>query len=487
MAQKEIPWTVTLGGRNGWGGLCPSYFDNSYPFYGNKNQASETIDVDLSDPNVLTQGPGIANLTGGTQEGELGSVLITAILKHATVSNVSYACGANKVFKLSSTAVLTANFPKTIDAGTANVADSLMYYQSLVFVFWNDTGVDGDIGLLTNDTTWDPDWGSTVPTGHANLEDAPHYPIIGGTNGDVMFVTNGKYVASYNGTTLVPQALDFWTDAETVSLTWNHNRILIAVNRPNISGSNFNNSGIYTWNGISSTYEGDPIEVSGEIGALYTKNGTTYIWWKDGTSAGGYNLGYIFGGKVEPIRRYEGSLPNQNQVGEHEGLIAWVTDNKVYKWGARDNQTEVKMFHYCSGKSATIGTIAAPFGDLLVSSNVTTTYNIGKLSGYSVAARYKTLVFPVSTAELESYLDTIIVEVDEMKTGAKCDFTITYNKEQSTQALTQIAYTSDKYTRYKILNKSYKLNDFRFDISWANGSATNPVKIRSIFMKGHYE
>ena len=484
MAQKEIPWTVTLGGRNGWGGLCPSYFDNSYPFYGNKNQASETIDVDLSDPNVLTQGPGIANLTGGTQEGELGSVLITAILKHAVSIAVSYGCGADKVFKLTPTAVSNGNFPKTIAAGTANVSTSLISFKSLVLVFWNDTGVDGDIGLLTDDTTWDDDWGSTIPTGHAQLEDAPHYPIVGGD--DVVSFTNGKYIGTYNGTTLNPHGLDFFTDSETVSIAWNRNIYIIAVNRPNVSGSNFNQSAIYNWNGISPSWEGDPIEVNGEIGALYTKNGVTYVWWKDGTSTGGYNFGYISGGRLETLRRYEGSLPNHNQVGEHEGLITWVTDNKVYKWGARDNQTEIKMFHYCSGKSTTIGTIAAPFGDLLVSSNVSTTYNIGKISGYSLAARYKTIVFPVSNAEFESYIDTIIVETEEMKTGAKCDFTLTYDKEKSTQVLTQVAYDSDKTTRHKILNKSYKLEDFRLDVSWANGSATNPVKIRSIFIKGHY-
>jgi len=481
---KRTDYTISLGGKNGWGGLCPSYFDNAYPFYGNKNQASETIDVDLSDPNVLTQGPGITALTGGIQTGELGSVLITGILKHAVTSGVTYACGADKVFRLTPTAVTNANFPKTISAGTANVSTSLVYYKSKTYIFWNDTGVDGDIGLLTNDTTWDHDWGSTVPTDKANIEDAPHYGIVGGD--DVMAFTNGMYVGTYNGTTLTPHDLDFFTDSETSSITWNGNRYKIAVNRPNISGSNFNQSAVYTWNGISSSWEGDPIEVNGEIGALYTKNGITYIWWKDGTSLGGYNFGYINGSVTKSIRRYKGSLPNQNQVGEHEGLITWVTDNKVYKWGARDEQTEVKMFHYCSGKDTTIGAIAAPFGDLLVSSNLTTAYSLGKISGYSIDARYKTIAMPISGPEFESYIDNIIVDFEPLSTGAKCDFNLVYNKGASTQALTQIAYAAaDASTRKKILDKSYKLEDFRLDVSWKNGSTTNPFKIRNIFIKVH--
>lgn len=477
-------WTIVLGGRNGFGGFCPSYFDNSYPFIANKNQASEIIDVDLTDPNVLTQGPTTAPLTGGTASGELGSILITSILKHATSSSVTYACGENKVFKLTPSSVSNSNFPKTISAGTSNTATGMLFYKSKVYIFWNDVGVDGDIDLLTDDTTYATAWGSTVPTGKANLQDAPHYGIVGGD--DVMYITNGKYVASYNGTTLNTQALDFWTDSKTVSVSWNWNRVIIAVNRPNISGSNFNQSGIYTWNGVSSSWEGDPIEVSGEIGALYTKNGVTFVWWKDGTSTGGYNFGYLTGGSLKILRRYKGSLPNQEQVGEDDGLITWVTDNKIYKWGARDEQTEVKMFHYMSGKYATIGAIAAPFGDLMVASKTGTTYEIGTASGYSVNARYKTVAMPISGPEFESYIDTIIVEFEPLSTGAKCDFTLTYNKGASTQSLDQIAYSAtDSSTRRKILDRSFKLEDFRLDISFANGSATNPFKIRSIYIKGH--
>jgi len=355
---KKEQWEIEL---KNFGGYCPAYFDNSYPFYANKNQASSMTDADVTDPNVLTQGPEVAALTGGTEAGELGSVLIVSILKSPVSDGVAYACGADKVFKITPTAVSNGNFPKTISAGTANVATYLIAYQGKVLVLWNDTGVDGDIGLLTNDTTWDDNWGSTVATGAANLLDAPHYGIVGGD--DIAYITNGKYIATVNGTTLNTTALDFHSDAETISVSWNNNRVIIAVNRPNVSGSNFNQSAIYKWNGVSSSWESDPIEVNGEIGASYTKNGRTFVWWKDSTSTGGYRLGYISGAVLEPIRRYSGSLPNQAQVGEYDGFLAWLSSNKLMLWGSKDADFPANLLQYISPKDSTAGAFAAPFGN----------------------------------------------------------------------------------------------------------------------------
>jgi len=561
MPNENEQWEISIGGGRGFSGLCPAWTENNWPYYGNKNQASAITDVNLIDPNTLTQGPGIVNLTSGDHAGELGENLIVAILKHATSTNVSYACSASKVFKLSATAVLNGNFPKTISAGTANVATDLIYYRSKTFVFWNDTGVNGDIALLTNDTTWDDDWGSTVPTGKAHLQDAPHYAIVGGDN--VMYFTNGIYVGSYDGNTLKPTHLDFWTDAETVSLTWNNNRIKIAVNRPNITGSNFNQSGIYTWNGVSSSWEGDPIEVNGKIGALYTKNGTTFVWWKDSISTGGYNFGAISGLQLQLLRRYSGSLPNQAQVGEYDGHIAWLSSSKLILWGAKDANTEAKLFPYMSAKHTTaIGGFAAPFGTPFIASHqyatftattddtitseahglsdndtvrLTTTntlpaglstattyyvinsttntfklsaseggsavnitdigtgthtwhqYSLGKASGYSTNASYKTIAFNMRNARFKAQIDFIQIGFETLASGAKMDTTLTYNQGASNKSLTQVAYSAtDSSTIRKILNTAVQVDDFRLDFSWAKGSTSNPVKVRNIFISGHW-
>ena len=100
-----------------------------------------------------------------------------------------------------------------------------------------------------------------------------------------------------------------------------------------------------------------------------------------------------------------------------------------------------------SAPYATIGGIGTPFGSIVVASNATTNYSLAKQSGYSVSAVYKTIAFPVSSANTISQIDLIMVETERLSTGAKLDTTITYNQAKSTLALTQIAYSSADTTR----------------------------------------
>ena len=488
MPKDNELFSIEIGGETGFDGFMPSYFENNWAYYGNRNQFNDLVNIDLTDHNVITQGAGVVDLTGGTQAGELGSVLIVSILKHAVASGVTYACGANKVFKITPTAVSNGSFPLTITGGTYQVSTDLLYYKSAVYVFWNDTGTEGEIAKVTLPSTIDSDFGSTVPaTGAAHLQDAPHYGIVGGD--DVMYITNGRYIAKYKGSTdvLTVQGLDFHENSESISLSWNHNRVLAAVNRPNITGSNFNQSAIYRWNGISSSWEGDPIEVSGEIGALYTKNGRTFVWWKEVISTGGYSFGWINGGVLDLIRRYKGSLPNQAQVGEYEGFVSWVSNNKLMLWGAKDSNVPVKMFQYISPKYATMGGWAAPFGVPLLASYAGANYSLAKANGYTVTSNFKTKAFKMSGAGYKAQIDEVFVEFETLASGAKCDFTIYYNKGASNKALTQVAYSAtNASTVRKILNESIEVEDFQLKGDFAEGSVSNPVKIRSILINGHF-
>ncbi len=469
-----------------FGGFCPAWFENSYPYYGNKNHASDMENVDITDPNVLTQGPGIADLTAGTQEGAV-TTLIRQILPYVVASNSTYAIGGAKLYQLSSTAVTNAGiWPHTINKAvvTGEDGESVIYHNGKIYYFYNHSGDAGDIGTYDLATTFDDDWGSTTPTGAEALEDAPHQAIKGGEDG--LYFANGRYIGYINpdGDVLETQALDFWADSEVASLAWNNNRIIAAVNRPNISGSSFNQSAIYNWDTVAASWEGDPVEVQGKIGALYTKNGITFVWWQDSSDSGGYNFGYITGGQLETLRRYKGSLPLFYQVCEFKGFLAWVSGNKVYMWGAKDVDVPVSLFQYCEGKQGTVGGIATPFGELLIASYTDTDFSLAKPSGYTKDSSYKTMAFRVSGPWHKFQILTIFVETEQLAEGAKVDFTLTYDKGKSTQSLNQIAYSTANTTRHKILNKSFEVEDFRLDISWANGSTTNPVKIRSIYITG---
>jgi len=97
------------------------------------------------------------------------------------------------------------------------------------------------------------------------------------------------------------------------------------------------------------------------------------------------------------------------------------------------------------------------------------------------------MAFKVSGPGYKSFIDYIKIHFETLATGAKLDGTLTYNKGAFTKSFTQIAYSAaDASTVRKALTSSSKLEDFRVDLSWANGSETNPVKIRAIEIKGHY-
>jgi hypothetical protein len=382
----------------------------------------------------------------------------------------------------------------TIDKGTVTgeTATDLVHYNSDIYVFYNHSASAGDIAKLelTTDVV-DPDWGSTVPTGAAELYSAPHYCCIGSDG--VVYFTNGAFAGYLDGTTLSTTCLPFWTDSQAVSVSWNENRVLVAVNRPNITGANFNQSFIVKWDGVNSQWDGDPIDVTGMIGALYTKNGVTFVWWQDGNTTDGYWLGYVNGGQVSPIKRYSGGLPNQAQVGEWEGFLMWLAGSEIMLWGASDADVSVAMSQYASAKYTTaIGAIAAPFGSILIASNnATTGYSLAKLGGYSVTSSMKTKVFSMMRAGYKAEIDMIQIGVVTMSTGASCAFTLYYDQNKSSKSLDTISYANNTTSTFiKILGKGtqrgLQVEDFMLGWNHATGSTSNAVKIKSIIIKGHY-
>jgi len=521
------------------------------------------VNCDMTDPNLISPGPAPTDLTNGSEAGVV-STLISAILKTAVASDVTYATGGALIYKLSSTAVTSTTYPLTINKATVTgeTATDLIHYNSDIYVFYNHSGNAGDIAKLelTTDEV-DPDWGSTIPTNAAELYDAPHYCCLGSDG--VVYFTNGAFAGFLDGTTLSSTCLPLWTDSQAVSVSWNENRVFVAVNRPNVTGANFNQSFIVKWDGVNANWDGDPIDISGMIGALYTKNGTTFVWWQDGNTTNGYWFGYVNGGAVSPIKRYSGGLPNQTQVGEYEGFIMWLSSSKIMLWGAGDADVSTAMSHYATTKwTTTIGAIAAPFGSILGASyklatftaavtniitsaahglvngntvKLTTTttlpgglslattyyvisattntfklslssggsevditdtgtgthsfyaYSFAKFSGYTTTSSRKTKVYNVSRAGFVAELDLIQISVATMSAGAKVDFTLYYDNNKSNKALDSVSYTGNSTaTLIKILGEGMPVEDFLLSWTHENGSITAPVKIKGIYIRGHY-
>jgi hypothetical protein len=453
--------------------------------------------IDLTDPNVWTQGPLMVYLDGGSQASQT-TTLIKGILKISVDGGSVWAVGGNIFYRLTSGTVENDTlFPYTINHGsyTGEDGEDVGYWRTKVYGTYNHSG-GGDI-LEYDPATGviDVDWGSTYPQGAALLENAPHQVLNAGD--DDVYITNGPYVARIYYSSSCPyisvQAVNFWQDSQTASLTWNFNRVLVAVNRPNNVGANANQSGIYKWNGVSTYWEGDPIEVNGRIGALFTKNGISFCWWQESGQSDKYNFGYLTD-KLNPIKQFEGTLPLYYQVGEFEGFIAWNTGGKQILWGPADAEIAVKAFQYSETVHSTSGGIGSPFGELLSASNSGSNYALEKPSTtkYDSDSAFKTLAFnrdsagnPLSGPGFRSQIDKIQVEIDPISEGAYCLPTLYYDKAKSNQILTAIEAEESSPT-IRNLGQSFPLiDDFRLDFSFNTASPSVPTKFRRIFIKGH--
>lgn len=488
------PWYVSIEAP--FGGYAPGYWENANGAYGNRNQARSMSNIDMADPTGFKQGPGLANLTNGTEAGVV-TTLIKHILGLPPSSDTTYAVGGAKLYQLSSTAVTSSGtWPHTIDkaAVTGEDGESVAVINGALYYFYNHSGSAGDIGKYDLSATFDDDWGSTVPTGAAALQNAPHPCVVG--NDNVLYFGNGPYIGYYDpdsgaGGTLSEDDFDAPTGSQCVDVRYLNSRVYGAFNFPNTSGNNATFGIIYVWGGVGySSWDDYPNpRIQGKIGAIYPFDSTIFVWYQELGFTGGYKLGYISGNQLVEVCKYSGSLPNFAQVGEKDGMIAWISDGLIHRWGAIDRSIPVTHSQYADAGYATAGGMASPFGTIMCATyDGASAYKLAQFSGYDVNSNWKSLYFQVGP----SMVDRVRVHHAPTATGARVDLTLrrdqalgslSLNKQGQTGSIT---HTNDSSRAYKTFEPKYEVqSEVSIEASYANGSTTNPLQIRRIEMWGH--
>lgn len=490
-------WKIEINNPS-LGGLAPGFYKETYPSYGNKNQAGAMQNMDLTNPGYITQGPGLSNLTNGTQAAEL-STLIKGIIDTPFLESTSFGVGGNKLYYLdynsgSEQVVDDANYAHTIDkaAVTGESGEDVAYYGGQVIYYtYNHSGGDGDIGKCTLFNTFDDDWGSTVPTGAGVLESAPHQICIGGNS--IMYIANDRYVASYDGTTLTLQALDLPTGSIISSLKWKSDRLWIAANQQTSSSQEVKVRGsIYVWDGTTDTWEAE-ILTDGKVGALFVKNDILYAFTYDQNSTGGYKLTYVNGSSVVPLANFTGSLPKYYQVTSWKDFILWVSDASIWAYGAGDNELPARLFQFSDGGYATVGGLAAPFGTpFIASTDGGSNFRLAKFSGYDTACNWKSLIFDITgnSKSPGGVIKGVRINFETLASGAVVDWSLKDNQGRTIFSDT-ISYAKATATTplHSLTSAYYPLNgkaaeNLRVEFDYTNGSATNPVKIKNIKIYG---
>lgn len=466
-------------------GYAPVAHLNSLTEMGQAGHASAMANADVLTPGYITQGPGLANLTNGTQAGAVDQ-LITFIMDKAVASDATYAIGTSKLFKLSSTTVTSdATWPQAVTNMTDG--ESVIDLRGNLYYFFNKSS-GGDIGKYDLASTFDHDWGSTVPTGMAALQKARH-PVA--AKEDIMAFGNGRYGGIYidSLTTLYPTKLDFGSGNEVADVCFHANTWLWAVNS-GVSGTNRNSSQIYFSDpaGLSAILLDETTPGPYRIGFLYPLGGVVYVAYQDLSSTGGFAIGYIAGRQIKPLRYFTGTLPDFSQKTLYKDTILFISNALIYSAGAVVEQLPVQVSQLADAGHATVGAIAAPFGTPMVAStDGASAFRLAKFSAFDTASSWRSIVIPVMEGRKKGYIDEIVVTTKTLAANARCDLILEYDQASANSSTMQITTTGKR--RHVFTSKDTGLagiEDFRVFLNWANGNATNDCPIREIEITGHY-
>ena len=454
-----MKWKIELTNLS-LGGFVPGYFKDTsgYPAFGNKNQAGDMVNCDLTNPTYITQGKGLSAITGTVD------TLMKGILDNVFAADKSAGIGGTKVYEITPTAVTS----KTI--GTITGGQDIKLYAGKLYYSW-----DTNIGQVNTDwTSADADWFTTVAGGSALTSGKVHQLLVAGTTG-LLAVLNGSVVATWDGTSVDDAAFDTQdTDIELVSQVWNQNRFWFAGNKPNTSGRN--EASIFIWDGVSPSWD-DRIRVGGKVGALFVKNGITFVIYQKNLSEGVCTLGYCDGVQIRDVANYYGSLPAFYQITDYEDFIIWASGTKTFAWGSGDLNLNTRLFQLAPCGT---GGLANPFGTPITASS----NKLEKFDGYTKTCSWKSLLFDISATGRKSMIDELIINTEKIATGARVDWTLRDNKGTSLKTGT-ISYATDGAITQKKFTPKCVSENCRLEFSWANGSTANPVSIKSAILKGH--
>lgn len=463
-------------------GFAPTWWKNAKSSFGNPGYANAMRAVDVLDPTYMTQGPAITTLTGGTALSDA----LTFIQQRYIDTGDIFAVGTLKLYKLGVLSVTSdANWPHTITpaTGTMTYGSSVAVMGAYLYYFYNTNATaGGDIGRHEIGTsTFDDDWGSTVPTGAARIQQVDSHPSA--VKEDTMLFGNGRYVGVYDAEKdiLTPQKLDFGIGASVKDIVFHNNYWHIAVSRT--TSSTMIGSQIYIYNAaaISSKLSDEALTGISDIGAMKSINGTLFVCYRN---TKGNFVGYLSGKSVIEIGNIGAYLPTYNKASEYGGVMLLVSGLDVYAVGSISTKLPFSLSKLSFGVLESIDAIGG-WSVGQISQTTGSTHIVGRLTGFSDYGTWESLIFDMANGNLLAVIDKIIVMTKSLGTGATCSMTVKTNQEKATSSAMTI--TTANKTRHVFKTAINDIEDFKVLLSWAGSSASNDCAIRSIEVIGHWK
>lgn len=485
-------------------GYADNWFKDKFGTYGYANQSNYMKNVDLTDYNSITQGYGIKTATNGDASAEFYELRPQGDDYLIAVSQEDTTTGKINVLKsdLSATDKLEIKSSNTISnySNTNNYPVSCARYNSTDYLYFYNTATGGDIGLATGIKTapvYDDDWGSTVPTGHKALQNAPH-PVTQ-IDGEVVF-GNGQYLGVYNASGLDPERYDFSDvegiqNANVVDMAINGEYMYVGVNHGDTA---YGINTIGEINIINKDLLPDDnsnyiilakIPVYDTIGAMITINGVVYVIHGDQASKT-YSLGYISGTVVTNFKTFTGDLPKFYQVDYIHGQLTFTNGSEIYSliFGkGKYIYSNAILYSQVSAKYNIVDAVCNINGlTVITSHNDTGDYDVSYINGRTKDCVYRTVTQNVSDGLTISTINNIGIETNPLPAGARCDVYVLINQSETRiLAMTLTGQGVSRHTPHKNL-EIHNVESFCLEFDWSEGSASDLVKIRKININGVY-
>jgi hypothetical protein len=303
---------------------------------------------------------------------------------------------------------------------------------------------------------------STVPTGAAALQNAPH---PSDKKEDIMLFGNGRYAGVYIAETNVLDVdkLDFGADCEVADIVYNAGYWYIAVNS-GVTGTNRSEGQIYLYDGSATTslLQDETGVGMQRIGFLYRINGIIYVVYQDITSTG-VNIGYIVGSQISPLKKFVGTLPNYQQKTLYRNTILFHSSGNIFSAGAMIDDLPFQISQIADGGYANVGAIAAPFGTPMVASSETTAFtaavdNIITSASHGLVNGDTVLLTTTTSLPGGLSLETLYYVISKTDNTFKVSLTLNGDEVDITSVGTGIHY----WNRYKLA----KFSGYDVNCSW---------------------
>lgn len=246
------------------------------------------------------------------------------------------------------------------------ISDMLKYGTSILTTSTANVALS-DFDYSTNDFTW---W--TVTRGHAALSTNPIWHGLV-EYGGIVYIADGRYLHSWDGTTSTTQVLDLPAGMSITSMTVHNNLLTISAEFyfDNLAGNYYRGSKIFTWDGFSPSWLSEA-DVNERIDTLVSEGGVLFVTTPR-------FFGYFNGVSIVPIRELTTQV-RKYQITSARDRIYIAQGSDVLCYG-NPILGRPRVFSYPMKFSATISSLFAYRDGHLTGSSTTSAIHCTDIDG----------------------------------------------------------------------------------------------------------